>query len=213
VVVTASLERTGYPPGPGRPMCRGTSSPRRNEAAVVGEAPPALGAAGDGEAEVVTASSGTGRVPSRPKSTTVSRDEQSQAQRCCGSRRGAPCYPWPRPTTVSRDWVPCATVLRQSARRPPVLGAAEDEEAVVVTASFGTGRVPPRPRPTAVSRDEQSQAQRCGCCRRGAPRARRGGGRGSSGSRGEPWDGPGTPPAQADHCVARRAVPGATVRR
>ena len=33
----------------------------------------------------------------------------------------------------------------------PVLGAAEDEEAVVVTASLGTGRVTPRPRPTTVS--------------------------------------------------------------
>ena len=68
---------------------------------------------------------------------------------------------------------------------PPVLGAAEDEEAVVVTASLGTGRVPPRPRPTTVSLDEQSQAQRCGGSRRGAPRARCGGGRGGRGSHGE----------------------------
>ena len=74
VVVTASLERTGYPPGPGRPLCRGTSSPRRNGAAVVGEAPPVLGAAEDEEAVVVTASSETGWVPPRPGLATVSRD-------------------------------------------------------------------------------------------------------------------------------------------
>jgi len=36
---------------------------------------------------------------------------------------------------------------------PPVLGAAEDEEAVVVTASSETGWVPPRPRLATVSRD------------------------------------------------------------
>jgi hypothetical protein len=64
----------GTSPGPGRPPCRETSSPRRNDAAVVGEAPPVLGAAEDEEAVVVTASSGAGRVPPRPRLATVSRD-------------------------------------------------------------------------------------------------------------------------------------------
>ena len=124
VVVTASFGTGRVPPGLGRPLCRETSSPRRSDAAVVGEAPPVLGAAEDEEAVVVAASLGTGRVPPRPRPTTVSLDEQPQAQRCGGSRRGAPRArrgggrgrrgshgelwnglgtPLPRLATVSRD--------------------------------------------------------------------------------------------------------------
>ena len=56
---------------------------------------------------------------------------------------------------------PCAAMWRWSVRRPRALGAAEDKEAMVVTTSRGTGRVPPRPGPTTVSRDEESHAQHC----------------------------------------------------
>jgi len=60
----------GTSPGPGRPPCRESSSPMRGNAAVVGEAPPELGAAEDEKAMVVTASLGTGRVPPGPGRTS-----------------------------------------------------------------------------------------------------------------------------------------------
>jgi len=94
-----------------------------------------------------------------------------------------------------------------------VLGAAEDEEAMVVTASRGTSWVPPGPgrQPCRETRSPRRNNAAVVC--EAPPRARRGGGRGSSGSHGELWSGPGTPPAQADHRVARRGVPGATKLR
>jgi hypothetical protein len=69
-------------PGPGRQQCRETRDPMRNTSAVVGEAPPVLGAAGDEEAAVVAAGletdrvrPGTGRPPRRgtrsPLGTTL----------------------------------------------------------------------------------------------------------------------------------------------
>jgi hypothetical protein len=156
-----------------------------NTAAVVGEAPPVLGAAEDEDAVVVGASSGAGRV----SPGTVSRDKESNAQRCGSSRRGAPrarrgggrgscgsrCELWngpgtplPRPTTVSRDEESQAQQCSGGQQGAPRAGRGGDEGAVVGTARSGTGRVP-RPRPTSVSQDEESNARRCGGSRRGAP--------------------------------------------